>query len=155
MCAAGQSSGDVAGAEGGCADGNSKDAECLPFVDIFGVSWGTKGDELPRLLVVSVTLAGAPPPDSFADYIVTVSGTGGSGTPIIQEQIRALTEGLSCESFRGDGPGETCSVPAADQFEITVDVGELMFPLVIEVFSLTATPEGRLGDHYLVEDIGE
>ena len=153
--AAGQTSGDISGAAGGCEDQLSTEAECLPHIDISGVSWGPV-DGSPDLLEVGVTLAGAPPADSSADYSMTVKGTErGSGTPIVQEQIRALSGQLSCESFRGGEPGEACETPAPDQFVITVDISELTPPLKIELFSLQGTSGGRVGDHYVIEDIGE
>ena len=153
--AAGQLSGDVAGAVGGCEDGESKPAECVPRIDITGVSWGPV-EGSPNLMEVGVTLGGTPPADSSADYIVSVGGIErGSGTPIVQEQIRALRGQLSCESFRGGLPGEACVTPAPDQFLITVDVSELMPPLRIELSSIQGTTAGRVGDHYVVENIGE
>jgi len=153
--AAGENSGDIAGAAGGCEDAGSAEAECVPHIDITGVRWGPV-DGAPNLLEIGVTLGGPPPADLSADYTVTVVGTErGSGTPIVQEQIRALTGEFSCESFRGGEPGETCDAPAPSQFLITVDISELTHPLKIELFSIQGTTEGRVTDHYVIEAIGE
>ena len=153
--AAGQASGDISGAAGGCEDQLSQEADCVPHIDITGVRWGPV-EGAPNLVEVGVTLGGTPPADSSADYTVTVKGTErGSGTPIVQEQLRALSGELTCESFRGGEPGEACQTPAQDQFVITVDISKLTPPLEIELFSLQGTSDGRIGDHYVVEDIGE
>ena len=149
--AAGESSGDIAGAVGGCEDGNSKEAECVPHVDITGVSWGPV-EGSPGLMEVSVTLGGMPPADSSSDYNVTIKG---SGTARVQERLRGLGGELSCETFRGGLEGETCETPAPDRFVIRVDISGLTYLLEIELFSMQNTTDGRIGDHYVVENIGQ
>ena len=148
--AAGQLSGSISGAVGGCEDGESQEADCLPHIDIIGASWGWAGGS-PNLMEVGVTLSAAPG-DLFADYIVTVIGAEGSR---VQEQIRALRGELTCESFRGGLPGEACVIPEPNQFMVTVDISELMLPLKIELFSLYGSTGNRLGDLYFITNIGE
>jgi hypothetical protein len=153
--AAGQASGSVSGAAGGCKDGNSKEADCMLHIDFTGMSWGPV-EGSPNLLEVGVTLGGAPPADSSADYVVTVVGPErGPEAPMVQKRVRAPRGELSCEAFRGDLEGEACEVLAPDQFVITVDISELTHPLEIELLSMQNTTDGRVGDHYVVEDIGE
>lgn len=153
--AAGQTSGDIAGAVGGCTDADSNHAECVPHIDITGVRWRPV-DGSSNLVEVVVSIGGPPSPDSSADYVVSVKGTErGPSAPVAQEQIRALRGEFSCDSFRGGEPGEVCETTAPDQFLIRVDVSELTPPLEIELLSMQNTPDGRVSDHYVVKDIGE
>jgi hypothetical protein len=148
----GQASGDIVGVVGGCKDGGSKHVDCVPFIDITGVRWGPV-DGSPNLVEIAVTLGGPPPEGASADHVATVTGSEPGSR--VQEQIRVLRGEFNCESFRGGEPGEACESPAPDQFVIRVDVSELTYPLKLELFTLHNVTGGRVGDHYVIENIGE